>query len=328
MEEIGNHFKLEKLDGNKFHQTDLFFSSGRNCLRFIISKRNIKKILIPYFLCETVSESAINEGIEIEYYHIDNNYKPIDMPTNMNSGTFLYLVNYYGILTGEPIIDIVDKYKNVIVDNTHNFYDDNKYGVDTIFNYRKYFGVPDGACIISNLQYDPQLPKSKSLNRIVEFIEREESGKYFHYSTFMEADQYFHNEPISYISQFSDNYLKVINYGNCFTKRLTNYEYLNEKLSKYNLLNISDNIKLNFMYPFLVDDGIGLRKYLLENNIYANLFWPNVYNNGSNNFEISLAENTVLLPIDQRYGLDEMKYISNKILEYNSKTKKLCRRGK
>lgn len=51
MEEIGNHFKLEKLDGNKFHQTDLFFSSGRNCLRFIISKRNIKKILIPYFLC-------------------------------------------------------------------------------------------------------------------------------------------------------------------------------------------------------------------------------------------------------------------------------------
>lgn len=89
----------------------------------------------------------------------------------MNSGTFLYLVNYYGILTGEPIIDIVDKYKNVIVDNPHNFYDDNKYGVDTIFNYRKYFGVPDGACIISNLQYDPQLPKSKSLNRIVEFIE-------------------------------------------------------------------------------------------------------------------------------------------------------------
>lgn len=235
MEEIGNHFKLEKLDGNKFHQTDLFFSSGRNCLRFIISKRNIKKILIPYFLCETVSESAINEEIEIEYYHIDNNYKPIDIPTNMNSGTFLYLVNYYGILTGEPIIDIVDKYKNVIVDNTHNFYDDNKYGVDTIFNYRKYFGVPDGACIISNLQYDPQLPKSKSLNRIVEFIEREESGKYFHYSTFMEADQYFHNEQISYISQFSDNYLKVINYGNCFTKRLNNYEYLNEKLSKYNL---------------------------------------------------------------------------------------------
>ena len=144
----------------------------------------------------------------------------------------------------------------------------------------------------------------------------------------MEADQYFHNEPISYISQFSDNYLKVINYGNCFTKRLTNYEYLNEKLSKYNLLNISDNVKLNFMYPFLVDDGIGLRKFLLENNIYANLFWPNVYNNGSNNFEISLAGNTVLLPIDQRYGLDEMKYISNKILEYNSKTKKLCRMGK
>lgn len=82
------------------------------------------------------------------------------------------------------------------------------------------------------------------------------------------------------------------------------------------------------MYPFLVDDGIGLRKFLLENNIYANLFWPNVYNNGSNNFEILLAENTVLLPIDQRYGLDEMKYISNKILEYNSKTKKLCRSRK
>jgi len=41
MEEIGCHFKLEKIIGNNYHNSNLMLSSGRNCLRFIIKEIKI-----------------------------------------------------------------------------------------------------------------------------------------------------------------------------------------------------------------------------------------------------------------------------------------------
>ena len=50
MEEIGCHFKFEKIIGNIYHDTDLLLSSGRNCLKYIINERNITTLFLPYFL--------------------------------------------------------------------------------------------------------------------------------------------------------------------------------------------------------------------------------------------------------------------------------------
>ena len=67
MEEIGCHFKFEKINGNSYHNTQLMLSSGRNCLRYIIKERNIKTLFLPYFLCESLSEVATAENVKIEY---------------------------------------------------------------------------------------------------------------------------------------------------------------------------------------------------------------------------------------------------------------------
>lgn len=50
MEEIGCHFKFEKIIGNIYHDTNLLLSSGRNCLKYIINERNITTLFLPYFL--------------------------------------------------------------------------------------------------------------------------------------------------------------------------------------------------------------------------------------------------------------------------------------
>ena len=46
MEEIGCHFKFEKIIGNIYHDTNLLLSSGRNCLKYIINERNITTLYI------------------------------------------------------------------------------------------------------------------------------------------------------------------------------------------------------------------------------------------------------------------------------------------
>lgn len=321
MEEIGCHFKLEKLNGNHYHDTDLLLSSGRNCLRYIIRERKIKTLYIPYFLCESLSEVCELENVNITYYHIDEKFLPINLGDfKLNDSSYLYLVNYYGIV-GEEIKKITKEYKYAIVDNTHDFYDKSDYNADVIYNYRKYFGVPDGACIVgSNLNVNSNYCIGKSLNKIIEIVSRDETGEFFHYPTFYDADKYFKNENLQYMSNFTNNYLNAIDYNQILKIRLENYKILLKNLSKYNELNL-DSKQPNFMYPLFVSNGDLLRKYLKENNIYSVKLWANVAWNGSSEKEKNLSDNMVLLPIDQRYSEKEMHYIIDKINEYYSKYK-------
>ena len=123
MEEIGAHFKFEKIVGNVYHNTDLLLSSGRNCLRYIIKERVIITLFLPYFLCESLSEVALDENVKIIYYHIDDNFMPIGIDEDeLNDKTYLYFVNYYGLFRNQ-ITELIDRYKYVTIDNTHDFFD-------------------------------------------------------------------------------------------------------------------------------------------------------------------------------------------------------------
>ena len=179
--------------------------------------------------------------------------------------------------------------------------------------------MPDGACIVSDtLTYNMNYPQGKSLEKVIEMISRDETGEYFHYSTFLEADKYFKNEALRYMSNFTSNYLNAIDYNHIKNKRQSNIQILKEELEKYNEIEIkSDN--LTYMYPLKTEKGEELRKYLLKNNIYSQLLWPNVMWNGANESEQKLACSMVLLPIDQRYSEKEMIYISNNIKKYLKK---------
>lgn len=43
-------------------------------------------------------------------------------------------------------------------------------------------------------------------------LSRDETGQYFHYPTFLEADKHFRNEDLCYMSNFTENYLRAIDY--------------------------------------------------------------------------------------------------------------------
>ena len=141
MEEIGCHFKFEKIIGNIYHDTNLLLSSGRNCLKYIINERNITTLFLPYFLCESLSEVAISENVKIEFYHIDNNFMPLDIDENkLNDTTYIYFVNYYGLFK--------DNIQKIIVSND----------------------------LVPNSKYS----KGKSLDKVVEMLSRDEACFYLY----------------------------------------------------------------------------------------------------------------------------------------------------
>lgn len=62
-------------------------------------------------------------------------------------------------------------------------------------------------------------------------------------------------------------------------------------------------------YPLYVEDDC-LRKRLIANHVFVPTYWPNVLEScGTDTLEYSFAKYLLPLPIDQRYGEEEMQTI-------------------
>lgn len=97
----------------------LIFNLGRDALRYIIKTYAIKKMHIPYYLCDVVRHTLVEENCKPLFYHIDDNFFPdSEIPEN----DFILYPNYWGIC-GENIKKLAEKYPNLIVDNAHAYYD-------------------------------------------------------------------------------------------------------------------------------------------------------------------------------------------------------------
>jgi hypothetical protein len=63
------------------------------------------------------------------------------------------------------------------------------------------------------------------------------------------------------------------------------------------------------VYPYQTNDTT-LRARLIENQVFVATYWPNVLewcNEGD--FEYELCKNIIPIPIDQRYGEEDMKRV-------------------
>ena len=117
------------------------------------------------------------------------------------------------------------------------------------------------------------------------------------------------------MSKLTQNLLHGIDYEGVKHIREKNYTYLKKSLNRINQLTLSDRIG-SFMYPLLLENGSSVREKLQKRKIYIPLLWPDVFEFCSENeTAYMMAKNILPLPIDQRYGTDDMKYIVEEIAQ-------------
>ena len=307
MKEIGGYIELDRYHKPMLHEGAIALNCARNALAYLLEARNIKKLYIPIYLCEVVYEACKKINIEIEFYHINDRFIP---ELEAISDGYVLIVNYFGLLSNEDILNLKNKYKNIIVDNTHSFFQKNIENVDTIYNCRKYFGVPDGAYLESNLDIDNDIQvDNKSRFRFKHLLGRFETTASEYYNEFSCVDKSFDNEEVMYMSNITHNLLQGIDYKEVYSIRRRNFNELDKYLKKINKLNMVFK-EQTFMYPLYVDNGNELRKKLIDNKIYVPKLWPNIPGNIElNELEKDYIENIVFLPIDQRYSVEDMIYI-------------------
>ena len=314
MKEIGGYLELEQLVNHTYYPDLIAVNNARNALVYLCRVHGIKKIYLPYFLCESVELACREEGISVDFYHIDAEFRPV-FQKQLGKEEWLYIVNYYGQLSEEDVRAYKCMFGNIILDNVQAFFQKPLDGVDTLYSCRKFFGVPDGGYLSSSTALRLELPEDKSKDRMKHLLGRFEDGvANTYYADFKANDNAFKNTELRSMSALTHNILGAVDYDRVIRVRNENYRILHDALGKYNKL------RLNcpngpYAYPFYCEDGMKLKKALAEQKIYVATLWPNVLSmDGS--LEKEYAENILPLPCDQRYGVTEMKYICAMIDRY------------
>ncbi len=307
MKEYGGYIELDTYRLPMMHENAIALNCGRNCLAYLIAARHIKKILMPYFMCDSVFVTCKKHGAEISFYHIDEHFKPVNI--SLEDNEWLYVMNYYGQMTSEYLSDLKQEYGRIIVDNAQAYFDEPITDTDTIYTCRKFFGVADGAFLYTDCLSETEYPQDESFDRMRFILGRYERTASEFYSDNVANNHMFADEPIKQMSKLTYNLLHAIDYVFVKQKRSENFRLYHEKLNAINMLKLRV-VEGAFAYPLLVENGAVIRKVLQQKKIYIPTLWPNVTNYmPEDSLEFRLANNILPLPCDQRYDKKDIIYI-------------------
>lgn len=308
--EIGGYLELDRFTGKMLYDDGVKLNCGRNALEYLIITKQIRKMFVPKFMCNSNDEVLKKHNIEVKYFSIGLDFKP--NIENRNDDEWLYLVNYYGQLSNEYIQTLG---KNVIVDNAQAYFQEPIEGYDTTYACRKFFGVSDGAILFTDCTID-NLPQDESHTRMGFLLGRFERPANEYYQEYVDNNERFFEEPLKRMSKLTENLLHAIDYEFVKNRRTENFEYLHGTLKKVNKLELTIP-EGAFMYPLYIDNGEAVRRKLQSIKIYVPTLWPDVFDLcGENELEYDMAKNILPLPIDQRYGVEDMKYIAGEIQRF------------
>lgn len=314
LQEIGGYIGLEKCTASRLHENAIALNSGRSCLAYLIRARKIQYIWLPYFVCGSVCRTCQQEGVHICYYHIDKDFLPENI--ELQDKEWLYLVNYYGQINNEQIALVAQKYERVIVDAAQAYFQQTVKGIDTLYSCRKFFGVPDGGMLYTDAVLGEKLERDYSYERMRYLLGSFERSSSEFYGDYVANNQSFAQMPILQMSLLTDNLLRTLDYNLIKRKRTDNFRVLDDLLREKNLLKL-EIAEGAYMYPLWIEQAEQIRTELIQKKIYIPILWPDVLKScGKDTVEYQMAQHILPLPVDQRYGEEEMCYIVKCIEEY------------
>ena len=308
MREIGGYIEFEYYNRPMLHGDGIKLNCGRNALAYIIEAYDIQKLVMPKFMCDSCDR--VLKDIAVSYYSVGLDFKP--QISELDKDEWVYVVNFYGQLSEEYLLSLKDHYK-LIIDNAQAYFNNPIEGIPTFYTCRKFFGVADGSILYSEKKVEVEV-QDESFDRMRFLMGRFERSASEFYLEYVENNHIFVGEPTKRMSLLTENLLRGIDYNEVCRRRTENFEYLDEKLSSINKLNLTIP-EGPFMYPLYLENGAKIRKQLQLKKIFIPTLWPAVFKLCKDDeMEYDMAKNILPIPVDQRYGVEDMKYIVKMIM--------------
>lgn len=318
-------------------QEGYYYSSGRAALYAIIqhveeTRKDIKTILIPDYICHSVTETIQKTHLTIELYHLTEAFsipEKVVRRGNLNDKAIL-LVNYFGLMSLEKDIQqlrIYNKCVCIIEDNVQSLLSMfEPSSADYRFtSFRKALPVPDGGWVktkYSMLQPEEinKFAQYKIAGCILKDLRHYQCFDDSLYLKMLEIGEEKIDENLDKsISQFTLDTLAKQSLVRFKTLRVRNAEYLVKHLAEIGItpmINYPEGCAPLFI-PIRLKNRNVVRKALFAKQIYCPVHWP-IPDEGYAEYTMGkkMQEEELSLIVDQRYGTQIMQEIINTIKEY------------
>lgn len=307
-------FKLNR--GTPYYREDeqtVALNSEYSALRYALTLTDATRVHIPYYAPNSYSKIAEDMGLECVYYHIGEDFSPLDI--NAADSDAVLLINYHGLCSERFKKYTVGKR---IIDNSMSFFTKPvmEEGVYNIYSARKFFAVPDGAYLISSSisQNDKiRLPKDVSYKRATAHLKSLELGEGSAYKD-MQTNEQEIAKAYCTMSALTESLLSAVDYVSEDSLRTECFRLLHEHLGKYNLLkaDLHPDHAPQF-YPLLVNSDV--RDYLIGKKIFVPLMWRKTLSAEFNSLpEKHFSQRLICLPISPEYSTQDIEYIAKTVI--------------
>ena len=311
-----------------------------------------KCCLLPAYMCDTVFFPFVRAGWDIHFYHLNRKMEAdtgeiCRLIEEFRPG-LIFIHAYYGVDTWKSARSLFREWRAqgicIMEDVTQSYYLENagKEADYCVGSLRKWYAVPDGGFIAS----DEALPEDKLISN-TKFTEARigfltEKWEYLHgqgsaeEKSALKEDYLKKNREtearldsytgIGAISNEAAYILSLTDEDECRDRRITNCEYLKEHLTGNEQFvpvfdkeyECGESGTAPLYYPIYAADRDELQRFLSGRGVYAPTLWPVGKENANclSEEECYIYEHILALPIDQRYGTEEMQYVAETLDRY------------
>lgn len=355
LSEIGSNFWEYSTDENnkniKFFWEDSeynvqFLKSGRNAIKALSQclKTQNRKVMLPIYTCDTVIQPFIDEGWSIYFYEINKNL-------TINSDNFqiiyknvnpkvVFVHSFFGFNTINNDYYMLKQCQSkgsiIVEDMTQSLFSNHyiDFADYYVTSFRKFIAIPDGGALIS--KNDITLSNLEAANKLIADVALEafDLKKNYFINTDKKIKEQFRekyqelncligeNDSLNQINDISYKIINSCDLSTICSARKSNYKYIYEILNEYSwiypvLSEIEEGVCPLYL-PVYVEKRKELQSFLAERNIYCPVIWPK----SKHIIEIGkvtqyMYEHMLCIPIDQRYGLEEMNVIREALKDFN-----------
>ncbi len=309
MKNVGGFFELELPHGGSLpHPKAIALSTGRACLSVILHTLRPRLVHLPFYTCDALLEPFERHGVSWCFYAIDSDFAPCDTPV-LGEGEYFLWIDYFGIHSATTEA-LKSKYGDkLLIDDTHAFFAGAHTGNWSFTSARKYFGVPDGAFLHAPVALNLAAERFESVSLdhgLWRHLGRQEDA----YAAFQSHEQSI-DCAIYRISVVSEGLLRGVDLGRVAAARRANFAALHDRLSSSNeiAVGLAAN-EVPFCYPYLPSSPRD-RAMLHRAGLFVPAFWEDTLARSPSGFEWERRLSTELLPlpVDHRYGTEEMKWM-------------------
>lgn len=309
---VGGYFELELPPvGEAFYPESFQYQSARAAfLDLLRQSPNIKRVFMPYYICDAMLAPVKAAGKELCFYCLDEKLA-VHPQVILGAGDLLLYVNYFGICTKqcEELLQRFDP-KQVVFDCSQAFYAPPKSCYATFYSPRKFFGIPDGGLLVTTSPISPpKFQDTASKDRMWHLIKRLGGTAEDGYQDFKTAEDSLDDMEPRGMSTITQRLLQAVNVEDVRVARNKNFAYLRNFLDKTNALDIPPDIDGPHCYPYFSRNPVK-KDNLIKHRVFIATYWPDVLARAENDsLEARLVNHCLPIPCDQRYNEETLSRV-------------------